>query len=126
MKCSVCGEEMNPVREGHTQGWICRICGNGVVTSFFDPIELDDSDYTLELNSGNEATVKNIRLIAAISDENYLTARKLILYAPSVLKTAKASEIVSIKEKLDSASILYRITPDFPYNTVDKNRSVSK
>ena len=54
MKCNICETEMKYRIEGRCQFWNCPNCGDSIVASYFEPIELDDTLYEIVIQQ-NEA-----------------------------------------------------------------------
>ncbi len=111
--CKKCGNEMEYFRKNHTQGWICPVCGDGMVTSYFDPIESDFTVYTIHANA-QKPLADAIKTSAEIFCCNYLEARKGLMEG-SLQISEKAQEIQKKAFALQNASVLFHIEPDFPY-----------
>ena len=76
--CEKCGEQMISIQDERTVGMTCPRCGWGWVTSYFDPITTDNTDYSIFIKPDNPATASNIKLIADIAGVNFLQAKKLL------------------------------------------------
>ena len=114
MKCKKCGNEMPEYRENHSSGYTCPKCGLGWATSYFEPYETDQTEYTIII-FGNDATKRNIRVVAEYANINYLQAKKLIEMPEATLFSGKAPEIIEKKKALIENNISFKITPDFTY-----------
>ena len=68
--CEQCGNPMTYFQEAHTCGWICPVCGDGVATSYFEPILTDIVDYHVILVSAD----KSLTSIKATPHKDRLTA----------------------------------------------------
>ncbi len=112
--CEKCGNDMKPLSDYYPIGMTCPNCGLGWATTYIEPINLDESDYHVYLTaSDNSLTV--IKLISEVANCNYFEAKKLINHAPVEIFHGQAVEVKAIKEKLEAASIDFKIEPDFPY-----------
>jgi large subunit ribosomal protein L7/L12 len=112
--CEKCGAEMKPINEDKPIGMECPDCGWGWATTYIEPINLDESDYHVILTaSGNSITV--IKTVSEVANCNYIEAKKMINNAPVEVFHGQAVEVKAIKEKLEAASIDFKIEPEFPY-----------
>ncbi len=101
-------------REGHSCGYTCPKCGWGWVTSYFEPYETDQTEYSIII-FGNIATKNNIKIVAEYASINYLQAKRLLEMPDAVVFSGKATEILEKKNTLIENSISFKIAPDFPY-----------
>lgn len=115
MICENCGAEMQYYKDGHTITWLCNNCGNGVAATMYEPIEIDDKIYSIRLVSSFNPSLNDIKIISDIAKCNYIQAKKLIEYAPSLIFSGKAVDVKLVKEKLEKNNIVFNIVPDFPY-----------
>ena len=95
---------------------ICPKCGWGVASSYFDPIGIEPTEYTVILLDGNKDSVEVIRAVNKVSHCNLLKSKQLIENAPCVIFSGDALEVHEMKEILDEEAVLYRIEPDYPYD----------
>lgn len=124
--CKQCGEKMVALNKEHTIGMNCPKCGWGFVTSHFNTIETDDTDYSIFIQPKNLASVSNIKLLSDIAGINFLQAKKLIdskdsqlIYRSENLSActeSKAQQVLLVAKKLKKAGIVFFITPDFPFD----------
>ena len=114
MICEKCGNEMTYKMGGHSCVWECSNCGNGLATSLFSEIELDNTTYTLSVKQCKEASTATLKTISTIFSCNLLEARS-ILFNGSGNITDKALKIQSYARQLDDSGIVFEITPEFPY-----------
>ena len=127
--CEKCGEQMKSIAKEHTVGMTCPNCGWGWVTSHFDPIDTDQTDYSIFLKVGNPASVDNIKLIASICSKNFIEAKKILqtdvdvcIYTATNESSAdysKAGKVRHIAALLKNAQLDFYITPAFPYKLED-------
>ena len=115
MICKNCGAEMQYYKDGQTITWLCNNCGNGVATTMYEPIEIDNTTYNIRLVKPFKPSLNDIKIISDIAKCNYIQAKKLIEYSPSLIFSGKAVDIKIIKEKLKNNNIIFSIVPDFPY-----------
>lgn len=85
-------------------------------SSYFDPIVIDPTEYTIILLDGNKDSVEVIRAVNKVSHCNLLKSKQLIENAPCVIFSGDALEVHEMKEILDEEAVLYRIEPDYPYD----------
>ena len=112
--CEKCGAEMKPIHETLSIGMECPECGWGWVSTYIEPILSDKTDYHVILvSSDNSLTV--IRTISEVANCNYIEAKKLINNTPVEVFHGQAVEVKAIREKLEAASIDFKIEPEFPY-----------
>ena len=106
---------MNFQIEGHSLCWMCDNCGNAVVTSYFEPLEIDQTIYHVSISKGIISTFNEIKLISKIANCNFLQAKKMIESAPTEIYKGKAVDIIAIKKSLENGNINFFINPEFPY-----------
>ena len=111
--CEKCGGRMEYFVEGSTCGTTCKDCGWGWVTTYQDPIMLDNADYALCIEPITNPSVDNLRCIASLFGCNFLEAKRML--QNKILLTQKATTILTISSKLKSNNIIFTITPEFPY-----------
>ena len=111
--CEKCGNEMTPFISDSSSGMECKKCGWGWVTTYQEPIKLDDTDYSLQIEPDRTPSVDSIRCIAQILACNFLEARKRI--QAGICIEEKAVTVRKIAAELRKNKISYIIKPDFPY-----------
>ena len=113
MTCEKCGTQKIYFQEGSTCGWTCPKCGWGVVTTYHEPIELDDCVYSLHILP-QEAKMPAITAAAGVFSVNYLEARRGLLDG-TLHVDGRAKYIRDVCALLSSSEVLYKVEPDFPY-----------
>lgn len=112
--CEKCGSEMLDFREDHTCGATCSNCGWSWATSYFTPIELDQTVYTIHIQKTQAPSLSMIRCISKLAVCNFIAAKSL-LESGTAAYEGRALDIQRAAELLKAASLSYSITPDFPY-----------
>ena len=113
--CDKCGTKMEPINPKANCGMICPKCGWGWATTPYDPMLEDDNIYKITLLAGNRISEENIKMVSGIIAKNYLLAKKAIEEAPTLLFSGKAKEVLQIISELEAKSILYEVSPRYPY-----------
>lgn len=113
-KCEKCETEMIPYKNGRTIGMICPNCGWGWATTEFEPIELDQTIYTIHINTITNPSKEVLKFVSKILNANFLVTYKLLKDGQASF-SGKAIEIKNIIKKLQNLEIKYSITPDFKY-----------
>jgi hypothetical protein len=98
----------------------CESCGWGFVTTYIEPIHLDETEYTLCIAPIATPSIEIIRCIANTLMCNYLNTKER-LTNEIVLKN-KAVTIRDLARALHKCNINYTITPDYPYNIVEESK----
>ena len=114
MLCEKCKVEMNYFREGQCCGWACPKCGDDVVTSYFDPIQLDNQTYTLTLIPNSNATVEDYKILSKAGNLSLINAKKKA-ESGELIAEGRATEIKKCYDLLKTSSLAFEITPEFPY-----------
>ena len=114
MKCLSCGTEMECKIEGHCLSWICNNCGDGIATSYFEPIELDQTDYYLHIAPVIAPSPDVLRYISQLLMCNYMQAKARLV--DEIIIKEKATKVNDIAYKLTTLNLAYTITPDYPYD----------
>ena len=113
MKCLTCGTEMECKIEGHCLTWICSNCGDGLATSYFEPIELDKTEYCLHIAPVATPSADVLRCISQWLMCNYMQAKARL--NSEITITDVALKIRDIARTLSALGLVYTITPDYPY-----------
>ena len=100
--------------EEHTLVWECPKCGDGLATSYFEPIETDNIEYSISVSAISNPDITHIKLIANILNVNFITSKSLIQEGNATI-TDKAIKIRDYARLLSEKDIQFTITPDFPY-----------
>lgn len=113
--CDKCGTEMKPINPQTNSGMICPECGWGWATTPSNPMLEDEKIYNVTLLTGNSISEENVKTVSKIIAQNYLFAKKAIENAPTLLLSGKAREVHKIISELEANSILYEVSPHYPY-----------
>lgn len=111
--CEKCGSEMEYFIDGSTCGTTCKSCGWGCVTSYQDPIKLDNNEYELCIEPIINPSIDNLRFMASLLGCNFLTAKSKL--QDNIIFTKNAAAILDIALKLKANNIAFTVTPEFPY-----------
>lgn len=124
--CEKCGTEMIDRSEGGSILVECPNCGWGWATTSYDPTADDDTAYEIWLRPGNSQSTEMLRLIASVSNINYLQAKKMLNSEEPVLLYKADNEAAAIQNKvqkiqdiarrLEDANVMFFIVPDFRYD----------
>jgi len=105
---------MEPRREGSTQGLFCKSCDWAVVTTYIDPMLLDETIYEVRLSGGDFRNETHVKAVAEVSGCNFLHARRLLQEPASLVYKGKAPAVARAEAVLMAVGIGTRITPPFP------------
>lgn len=100
--------------DGHSCSWDCPNCGWGLATSYFAPIELDQTLYTIHIQKTPAPSLTMIRCVAKLIACNFITARSLLENGTAAYE-GRAVDIQRAAGSIKAASLSYSVTPDFPY-----------
>ena len=114
MKCLSCGENMICKIEEHTLVWECPKCGDGLATTYFEPIETDDTEYSISISAISSPDINQIKLVSNILNVNFIKT-KFLLQEGNATIADKAVKIRDYARSLNEKSVQFKITPDFPY-----------
>lgn len=114
--CEKCGAEMLPIDPNKPVGMTCPNCGWGWATTYIDPEQEDDTVYVVSLSKGNIATRAAIKAVSKITSKNFIQAKRIIENSPVDIYTGNAVEVKDVLLLLESLSLAYGITPEFPYS----------
>lgn len=114
--CEKCGTEMIPVDSCKPVGMICPNCGWGWATTYIDPLQDDDTLYTVSLSEGNQASKAVIKAVSRISNKNFIQAKKMIENAPADVFVGRAVQVKNVLILLESMSLAYHVIPAFPHS----------
>lgn len=123
--CEKYGEQMVSIDQERTVGMTCPKCGWGWVTSHFDAIDIDQTNYSIFLKPGNPVVIDNIKMIASLCAINFIEAKKTLqmdedtcIYTATNESSAdysKAGKVKHIASLLKAAKLNFYISPSFPY-----------
>lgn len=80
----------------------------------WDPIDLDDTIFTVSLAPGNPANKETLSLVSRLTGKNFIESKKLIESSGPVF-SGKAREIQGLLKDLEDKPIEVQVSPDFPY-----------
>ncbi len=115
MICEKCNTEMTYFKNGQSQGWTCPNCGNGLVTSFVDDIQLDENIYTVTLLPNVNPPTAALKAVSKITGLNILDSKKLSLEGGELVK-GRAHKISDSINQIKTAGLLFKISPEYPYD----------
>lgn len=114
--CEFCGGKLKSLILGNLSGLFCDNCQQwAVVTTYIPQINLDENLYKIYLVNKEKADRSNIKLIANISNINFLEAKKLLDNSNSIIYEGKAIEVVKIIKELKKAKLEFKCIPEFPW-----------
>lgn len=114
--CEFCGGKLKSLILGNLSGLFCDNCQQWtVVTTYIAQINLDENLYKIYLLNKEKADSSNIKLIANISNINFLEAKKLLDNSKPIIYEGKAIEIVKIIKELKKAHLEFKCIPEFPW-----------
>lgn len=113
MICEKCGSEIEYFVNDSTCGATCKNCGWGCVTTYQDPIKLDNTNYEVSIEPIENPTVDNLRCVASLLGCNFLEAKSKL--QNRITFTKKAIAIIDIVSKLKTNNISHTIIPEFPH-----------
>jgi len=114
-KCPECSHILHCWHEGSDAICKCINCGWEVVTSYFPPIERDETIYTVFAFQNLSPSLIQLRTLSLITGKNYVETKKLLGNTEFVLFEGRAPEVLPIIEKLKEGEIKFRISPAFDY-----------
>ena len=114
---------MESYNRGHSCGMECPECGWGWATSYFSPIEMDDTLYTVNFLVPDKVTISMIRLYAKLTGVNFLQAKEALSNGNAKI-SAYAKELQDQLTEIQDAELKFTITPDYPYE-IDGERNKS-
>ena len=113
--CEKCGNEMHPIDQNTPYGMICPKCGWGWATTYIDPIQDDNQTYTVSLSKDNTVTIDAIKVVSRITGKIFPQARQIIEDSTVNIFAGKAVYVKNVLILLESQSLSYTVTPEFPY-----------
>ena len=113
--CPKCGAEVEETISGSSLTLTCSDCGWRVARSWTEPINEDETVYTLRLITGNKASKETLSAVSKIAGCNFLAAKDLIENPCKPLLKCKAPAMKKHVEALSEADVNFAIIPDFPY-----------
>ncbi|MBO4579252.1 MAG: hypothetical protein J5715_03760 [Clostridiales bacterium] len=114
MLCDKCNSDMVYFEEGLSCGWTCPKCGNGLVTTNTNSIQLDQQKYTISLVPCSNASVEDYKVVAKIGNLSLINAKNII-ESGGVIIEDRAKKIKQGYDLLKTTSLTFEITPEFPY-----------
>lgn len=115
--CPNCESKLEDFVEGLNMGQRCPNCGWSLVTTFIPSVLDDEEEYTISLLEGNAASLDVLRAVTQLAGCNFITAKRMLTEAPVDLYTGQASDVLTQKNTLENAGVLFDITPAFPYSS---------
>ena len=113
--CERCNSALEYKIKGNVQGLFCTKCTWSCVTTYMPEILRDSQRYRLYLKSGDANNRGHIKVIASITNLNFLQSKKLLSQGKVLILEDNASAINKVRKYLKTQYIAYEIEPDFPY-----------
>ncbi len=113
-KCEKCGSKMVSFKEGRTIGMKCPNCGWGWATTQFDPIDLDETIYTVKFDAIENPLKEQLKVVSKILNVNFLVTAKLLKEGNASFN-GRAIDIQNKLKEMKTRDINYSISPDFQY-----------
>ena len=114
MTCPDCNAEMKYFVDGHSCGWKCTNCGMEFVTTYNDPIMLDENEYVITVKRIDHPNASQIKLAAEICQCNFLVSKEKLLEGFST-ESMKAKDARRVLSKLKAVKLTFDVAPDFEY-----------
>ena len=112
--CPNCGAKLRVERNYPSFAYICDKCGWEAVTTKWDSIDLDETEYVFRLAEGNKTDRDTLSLISKLTGKNFIASKKAI-EGLEIIHKGKARDAVEMRNRLDKSGIRYSIDPEFPY-----------
>jgi len=113
--CPNCGSKLRAERKNYPSfSYICDNCGWEAVTTKWDPIDLDETEYVFRLSEGNPIDKATLSLVSKLTGKNFIASKKAIQELNVIFK-GKARDAVEMRDFLDKSGIHYSIDPELPY-----------
>lgn len=107
--CPKCGAKLREERRGYPSfAVVCDNCGWEAATTMLDPIDLDDTIFTVSLAPGTPANKETLSLVSRLTGKNFIESNGPVF-------SGKAREIKSLLKDLEDKPIEVQVSPDFPY-----------
>lgn len=113
-KCEKCGHVMVEYETDTCEGMRCPNCGWGWVTTLFNPIELDQTIYTVKFDIIANPSKEQLKTVSKMLNVNFLVTAKLLKDGNASF-SGTALEIKNKANDLKKSNIHYSISPDFQY-----------
>lgn len=114
MICKKCNAEMIYFEECLSCGWNCPNCGDALVTTNFNSIQMDKQIYSIILSPCPKASTEDYKVVAKICNLSLINAKKLI-ECGGVIVEGRATKIVESYSLLKGTKLVFKISPEFPY-----------
>ncbi|MCQ2797617.1 MAG: hypothetical protein MJ241_04060 [Bacilli bacterium] len=113
-KCPECSAALEEKREGSALTYICSKCGWSVATTDFEPIDLDQTVYSITLIDGNVPSKRKLSALSKITGKNFIECSTLIK-TNGVVMSGKARKVIEYRDILNDAELKFDINPHFKY-----------
>jgi hypothetical protein len=115
MLCEKCKTNMTHICENSEQGWLCPLCGWGILTTYIDKIHQDTTEYSIYVKSVVNINKDKVQIISQIAGVNYIVAKQILEKGDICILKAKAIDIKKAICKLGNMNIPFEVTPEFNY-----------
>ena len=113
-KCPECGTIMNEIYDKPALNLICPKCGCKIATTYWEEIDLDDTEYEIVLVANNNPTLDQIKVVSNITGVNFMKSKEIIVTGKPIFK-GNPIQVKDIVKTLKEKSLDYSISPEFPY-----------
>ena len=113
--CPNCGAKLRAERKNYPSfSYICDSCGWEAVTTKWDPIDLDETEYVFRLSEGNTVDKATLSIVSKLTGKNFIASKKAIEELEVIFK-GKARYAVEMRVFVEKSGIRYSSYPELPY-----------
>jgi ribosomal protein L37AE/L43A len=113
--CPKCEEELTESIRGAFLTLVCPKCGWRVARSWTEPINEDETVYSLMLTPQSEVTKEALSAVSKIAGCNFLTTKELIENPQKFLVECRTPEMKDYIKRLVDVNVEFIVMPEFPY-----------
>ena len=114
--CAKCGGDVIVTYEPMLQTAVCERCGEIAIADCWEPIDEDQTEYSLAILAENGTAPDVLRAVAKMAGINFLQAKAALGQGNVTVYSGKAKSIADRAATLQDEGISFSIEPDFPYS----------
>ena len=113
-KCPECGSDAIVKWCPPSISTKCTKCGYAISSTLFHPIDSDETEYSVSLESHQEVSKSNLSILSELTGFNYIKCKEMLIKG-GILKNGLASDVNDLIDTLSLSNIKFNVKPEWKY-----------
>ena len=113
-KCPECGSDAIVKWCPSNISTKCTKCGYEISSTLFHPIDSDETECCVSLESHQEISKSNLSILSELTGFNYIKCKEILIKG-AVLKSGLARDVNDLIDTLSLSNIKFNVEPEWKY-----------